>query len=125
MDWHKKKLGININGRRLTNLRFADDIVLFAKKDEELRLMLKELHLKSKEVGLSMNMNKTKLMSTNNIIPITIDGTTIEQIEEYIYLGQLITVKRNGEKEIEELHRHGGNSTVLNLSYKTDHSIKV
>ena len=91
MDWGEKKLGININGRRLTNFRFAYHIVLFAKSAKELELMLNELNIKSKEVCLRMNASKTKLMSSEKVRPVIIDGITVEQ---------LITAKKNGENEL-------------------------
>lgn len=96
----RKKCGVNINGRRLTNLRFADDIILFAKSARELQEMLQELHTKSKEIGLTMNADKTKVMTNALEIPIKVDTTEIEYTNEYIYLGQLVTFRQNTEKEI-------------------------
>jgi hypothetical protein len=46
MRWRRKRYGININGRRLTNLRFADDIAMFAHTARELQEMLRELNKK-------------------------------------------------------------------------------
>ena len=56
LKW-KKIHGININGYRLTNLRFADDIVFFAKNATDLQEMIQELSDCSTHAGLSMNMD--------------------------------------------------------------------
>ncbi|KAJ4446882.1 hypothetical protein ANN_13582 [Periplaneta americana] len=65
LKW-KKRHGININGHRLTNLRFADDIVLFAKNATDLQEMIQELSDCSAHAGLSMNMEKPKSRRTAN-----------------------------------------------------------
>lgn len=100
LDCGKKRYGLNINGKRLTNLRFADDIVLFAKTGKEMEYMLKDLNGKSEEVGLKMNPGKTKLMSLSGKTAISLNGTTIEYTDEYTYLGQSISLTKRGEKEI-------------------------
>lgn len=100
LDWSKN--GLNINGEKLTHLRFADDIVVFANTSEELQKMLIELNTASKEVGLSMNIQKTKAMTNDedaNVIKI--DGNNIEYVTEYIYLGQLISNHDSTSKEID------------------------
>ena len=48
-------MGININGRFLNHLRFADDIVLIAPNLEQLEMMLLQLNAESQKVGLKMN----------------------------------------------------------------------
>jgi hypothetical protein len=83
MRWHGKRYGININDRRLTNLRFADNIAIFAHIARQLQEMLRELNTKSKEVGLTMNPTKTKTMTNHTEIPITIEGTKTEYCKEY------------------------------------------
>ena len=56
--------GININGVRLSNLRFADDIVLFAESGEQLKDMLEEMNKEGKKDGMKLNKKKTKIMCT-------------------------------------------------------------
>ena len=53
--------GININGVRLSNLRFADDIILFAESEEKLKDMLEDLNNEGKRDGLKLNKKKTKV----------------------------------------------------------------
>ena len=60
LPWEKK--GIKIGSEYLTHPRFADDIIIFANSMEEFQEMLHELNQASLEVGLSMNLKKTKVM---------------------------------------------------------------
>ena len=60
LDW--EGLGVRINGEYLSNLRFADDIVLFSNNGDELQQMIEDLNRESVRIGLKMNMQKTKIM---------------------------------------------------------------
>ena len=100
LNWNQKSVGLNINGRRLSNLRFADDIVLFARTAIELQDMMAELNKRSKEVGLWMNPTKTKIMTNSRETPITIDNTPIQYCNEYNYLGQTVSLTEKMEREI-------------------------
>jgi len=101
LEWEDK--GINIDGEQLTHLRFADDIVLISTDHREIQMMLEELNTKSKEIGLKMNLKKTQVM-LNDLADIgediTLDGEPLEQVDRYIYLGQLITMDSNKDAEI-------------------------
>ncbi|CAH2092277.1 unnamed protein product [Euphydryas editha] len=101
MEW--KGRGININGEHLSHLRFADDIVILAESLEELGIMLSDLNSASQRVGLKMNMDKTKIMSNVHVtpVPVVVDGTALEVVDEYVYLGQTIRMgKSNFEREV-------------------------
>ncbi|WP_337242217.1 reverse transcriptase domain-containing protein, partial [Proteus faecis] len=67
LEW--KGCGININGEYITHLRFADDIVVMAESLEDLSTMLNDLNEVSRQVGLEMNMDKTKIMSNVHVAP--------------------------------------------------------
>lgn len=98
LQWEMK--GINIDGSYLNHLRFADDIVLINSNVHELSDMLKQLNDAAREIGLKMNITKTKIIS-NTEEPIYIDGTQLENVEEYIYLGHAIKIgKENQTAEI-------------------------
>lgn len=87
LQW-SSKCGITVNGRRLTNLRFADDVVLFATSHKQLQQMLRELNEISKSTGLEMNFSKTQLMTNKAPIPIKLEGTELNYVDDYISLGQ-------------------------------------
>ena len=55
--------GVKINGRRINNLRYADDTVIITESEEDLQLLLDDLYSKSKELGLTINTKKTKTWS--------------------------------------------------------------
>lgn len=100
LDWEEKDFGININGKKITNLRFADDVVLIAKTAEELQQQLIDLNHSSKRVGLTINHTKTKIITNYYEHPISIESTKIGYVKDYIYLGQLISFKNRLDKEI-------------------------
>src|SRR6202012_6100007 len=84
-------MGININGRFLNHLRFADDIVQIAPNLEKLEMMLLQLNAESQKVGLKMNLSKTKIMTNiEEQSEIEIGDRVIEVVESYIYLGLCI-----------------------------------
>jgi hypothetical protein len=115
LNWNQKRVVVNINGRRLSNLRFADDIVIFAKSTTELQAMMTGLNTRIKEMGLLMNPTKTKIISNSTETPIIIDDTPIEKCKEYNYLCQIIRLTRNRDKNSkEESALHGANSGASN-----------
>lgn len=100
-------MGLNIDGRRLSHLRFADDIVLFANTPEELTKMITELAAESEKVGLKINPEKTKLMTNGEERTIKIGLTRVDYAQEFIYLGQLMAPYDNTNKEIERRISNG------------------
>ena len=100
MNWEGK--GIRVDGEYLNNLRFADDILGSSEKPQELQTMLTDLNTENKKVGLKMNKTKTNVMfnSTAQKVPIEVDGEQLEEVDEYIYLGQLIKLSKNHDSEI-------------------------
>ena len=76
---------IKIAGRNLNNLRYADDTNLMAESEEELKsLLMKE---KSEKVGLKLNIQKTKIMTSGPISSWEIDGETVEIVSDFIFWG--------------------------------------
>ncbi|XGW18240.1 hypothetical protein V3C99_002677 [Haemonchus contortus] len=100
LDWDDK--GINIDGRKLSNLRFADDIVLISQNREELQQIVEELDDVSKAIGHTMNRSKTMVMRNEwaDASPITLEGTTSQFTHSYVYLGRLISMDNNLRAEI-------------------------
>ena len=75
--------GIKIAGRNINNLGYADDSTLMAESEEELKSLLKKLKEESEEVGLKLNIQKTKIMASSPITSWEIDG---EQWKQWLTL---------------------------------------
>ena len=99
LNWEDK--GISINGEKLNNLRFADDIVLFSHDLKELEGMMNELSEAGKPAGLNINFEKTKILSKHSEKSVKIKGREIEKVEEVVYLGQLLSINNEKGKEVE------------------------
>ena len=93
LNWEDS--GISINGKTLSNLRFADDIAVIANDIEELQRNLQELSVESSKRGLRINWTKTKMMRnahTNNG-RLMVDNHEIQEVQSYIYLGQRLSLQ--------------------------------
>ena len=84
------QVGIKIAGRNINNLRYADDITLMA-ESEELKRLLMKVKEESEKVGLKLNIQKTKIMTSVHITSGQIDGETLETVRDFIFLGSKIT----------------------------------
>ena len=76
--------GINIARRNISNLRYADDTTLTA-ESKELKSLLMKVKEESKQVGLKLNIQKTKIMASGPIISWQIDGETMETVRDYFF----------------------------------------
>ena len=75
--------GIRIARRYISNLRYADDTILMAESEEELKSLLMKVKEDSEKVGLKLNIQKTKIMASGPIISWEIDGETVETVADY------------------------------------------
>ena len=82
---------IKMAGRNLNNLRYADDTTLMAQSEEELKSLLMKVKVESEEVGLKLNIQKTKIMASGPITSWEIDGETVETVSDFILGGSKIT----------------------------------
>ena len=73
--------GIKIAGRSFNNLRYTDDTTFMAESEEELKNLLMNVKVESEEVGLKLNIQKTKIMASNPITSWQIDGKPWKQGE--------------------------------------------
>ena len=89
-----------MGGERLSNLRFADDVVIIANNVRELTEMINEINKLGKQAGLNINMTKTKILTKNTETEIRIDNAAIEKVTEITYLGQTIAFENGTEKEV-------------------------
>ena len=92
--------GIKIAGRNINNLRYADDTTLMAESEEELKSLLMKVKEESKNVGLKLNIQKTKIMASGPITSWEIDGKTVETVSDFIFLGSKITADGECSHEI-------------------------
>ena len=76
--WMKHKVEIKIAGRNINNLRYADDTILMAESEEELKVK------ESEKAGLKLNIPKTNIMASSPIISWQIDGETKETVTDFI-----------------------------------------
>ena len=79
--------GIKIAGRNINNLRYADDTTLMAESEEELNSLLMKVKEESEKVGLNLNIQKTKVMTSGPITSWQIDGETVETVTDFILGG--------------------------------------
>ena len=79
----KAQAGIKIAGRNINNLKYADDITCIAESEEELKSLLIKVKEDSEEVGLKLNIQKTKIMASGPITSWEIDGETVETVADY------------------------------------------
>ena len=83
--------GIKIAGININNLRYADDTTLMAENKEEQKSLLMKVKEESEEVGLKLNIQKTKIMASSPITSCQIDGETVETVADFILGGSKIT----------------------------------
>ena len=92
--------GIKVAVRNINNLRYADDTTLMAESEEELKCFLMKVKEESGKVGLKVNIQKTKIMTSSPISSWQKDGETVETVAYFIFLGSKITVDDDSSHEI-------------------------
>ena len=92
--------GIKIAGRNINNLRYADDTILMAESEEEIKSLLMKVKEESEKVGLKFNIQKIKIMASGPITSRQIDGETMETVRDFIFLGSKITADGDCSHEI-------------------------
>ena len=81
---HEAQTGITNAGR---NIRYADDIILMAESDEELKSLFLKVKEESEKTGLKLSIQKTKIMASGPITSWQIVGETVETVTDFIFLG--------------------------------------
>ena len=77
--------GMKIAGRNINNLRYADDTALIAESKEELKSLLMKVKEESENVGLKLNIQKMKIMSSGPITSWEIDGEAVDTVSDFIF----------------------------------------
>eukprot|EP00973_Karenia_brevis_P066961 9311015-Karenia_brevis.AAC.1 len=107
--WRKKRFGIDLDGARLCNLRFADDILVIAQTKRQLQIMLEDLLQACAGVGLEFHMGKTKILS-NTLEGVAtpgqmwIGGAKVEILPftgSTMYLGRLLSMSALHDVELD------------------------
>ena len=87
----KHKLESRVDRRNSNNLRYADDTILTAESEEELKSLLMKLKEESEKAGLKLNIQKTKIMTSSSITLWQTDRETMETVTDFIFLVSKIT----------------------------------
>ena len=83
----ESQAGIKISGKNINNLGYADDTTFMAESKKELKSLLMKVKEKSEQVGLKVNIQKTKIMASDPITSWEIDGETVETVSDFTFLG--------------------------------------
>ena len=83
--------GIEIAGRNINNLRYADNTTLMAESEEELKSFFMKVKEEDEKPGLKFNIQKTKITASGPITSWQIDGETVETVSDFIFEGCKIT----------------------------------
>ena len=92
--------GIKIAGRNINKLRYADDTTVMAEHEEELKSLSMKVKEESEKAGLKLSIQKTKIMASSPITSTQIDGTTMEIVKNFMFLGSKITANGDCSHEI-------------------------
>jgi|SRR6218665_1349781 len=122
--------GVSVQGERINNLRFADDIDLLEYSHEKLQENVCELNIAAQRAGLKINEDKTKAMvfgEETTDMEIKVQDEAIENVKEFVYLGSLLTWNNDCTREITRRIAKAkgvmaGLNTIWNskqISYKT------
>ena len=102
--WHARldesQAEIKIAGRNINNLRYADVTTLMTESEEELKSFLLKVKEESEKVGLKLNTQKTKIMTSGPITSWQIDEETVETVSDFIFFGSKITADGDCSHEI-------------------------
>ena len=101
--------GIKIAGRNINHLRYADDTILMAESEDELKSLLMKVKEESEKAGLKLNIQKTKIMASGPITSWEIDGETEETVSDFIFWSSKITADGNCSHEIKRCLLFGRN----------------
>ena len=96
----ESQAGIKTAGRNSNNLTYADNTILTAESEEELKSLLMKVKEESKKVDLKLNIQITNIMASGSITSWQIDGETVEAVIDFIFLGSKITVDSDCHHEI-------------------------
>ena len=112
---NEAQTGIKIARRNINNLRYADDTTLMAESKEELNSLLMKVKEETEQVGLKLNIQKTKIMASGPITSWQIDGETMEIVTDFMFWGSKVTSDGDCSHEIKR-HLLLGRKAMTNLN---------
>ena len=118
----EEQAGIKIAWRNINKLRYADDTTLMAESKEELKSLLMKVKEESEKVGLKLNTQKTKIMTSSPITSWQTDGETIETVKDFMLWGSQITADGDCSHEIKRCLLLG-RKAVTNLQFSSVQSL--
>ena len=110
----ESKTGTKIAGRKINNLRYADDTTVMEESEEELKSLLMRVREESEKADLKLNIKRTKIMASSPITSWQIEGEKVEEMTDFIFLGYKISVDCNCSHEIKR-HSLFGRKAMTNL----------
>ncbi|VDO36830.1 unnamed protein product [Heligmosomoides polygyrus] len=98
LNWDDK--GYLVDGKRISNLRFADDIVLISTSTAEVEEMLNELNVAGMKIGLAMNMSKTQFMVNqwSDTGLVRLNGVALQQVDSYLGRSRTVVERLSGKR---------------------------
>ena len=105
---------IKMAGRNINNLRYAEDTILMAESEEELKSLVMKMKVESEKVGLKLNIQKTKIMASGPITSWEIEGETVETVSDFIFLDSKINADGDCSHKIKR-HLLLGRKVMTNL----------
>ena len=105
---------IKIAGRNINNLRYTDDTTFMAESEEELKSLLMKVKEESEKAGLKLNIQKRKIMASDCITSLQIDGETMEIVTDFTFLSSKVTADGDCSHEIKR-HLLLGKKAMTNL----------
>ena len=95
--------GIKTARRKISNLKYVDDITFMAESEEELKSLLMKVKEESEKAGLKLNIQKTNFLASSPITSWQIDGETVETLSDFIFWSSKITADGDCSHEIKRL----------------------
>ena len=114
--------GIKNAWRNISNLRYAHDTTLMAESKEELKSLFMKVKEESEKVGLKLNTQKTKIMTSSPIRSWQTDGETMETVKDFIFWGSQITAGGDCSHEIKRCLLLG-RKAMTNLQFSSVQSL--
>ena len=112
---NEAQAGIKIASRNINNLSYADNTTLMAQSEEELKSLLMKVKEESEKVGLKLNIQKTKIVTSSTITSWQIDGETVELVTDFLFWGSKITADGDYSHEIKR-HLFLGRKVMATLT---------